>query len=127
MRAVQLTSTNTKAEQVALKALVILLFVWMMAIGIFKLIGKEPALVETFKAMHYLKLMPFIGLLEIAGGIGLLVPRFRIYAAVGLLFIFFGGLASHLASATYFPMVPMSVTALLMVLCVIKLDGRLKI
>lgn len=99
----------------------------MFAIGIFKLIGTEPALVETFRAMHYLSIMPFIGLLEIAGGIGLLLPRFRMWAALGLWLLFFGGLASHLASATYLPMSPLSVAAMLMATCILYYDGRFRI
>lgn len=104
-----------------------LLFVWMLVIGVFKLIGTEPALVQTFRAMHYLSIMPFVGVLEILGGIGLLLPRVRIWAATGLFLLFFGGLASHLASATYLPMAPLSVVAMLMAACIIRFDGRLRI
>ncbi len=115
------------ASSPTLKILTGLLFVWMLVIGIFKLIGTEPALVETFRAMHYLDLMPFVGILEIAGGVGLLVPKLRIWAALGLFLLFFGGLASHLASATYLPMAPLSGVAMLMAACIIRFDGRLRV
>lgn len=82
--------TTGKAQQVTMKVLVGLMFVWMMMIGVFKLIGTEPALVETFTAMHLLQIMPLIGLFEILGGVGVLLPRFRTYAALGLLFLHFG-------------------------------------
>ncbi len=119
--------TTNKAQQITLKVLVGLMFTWMLMIGIFKLIGTEPALVETFKAMNYLQIMPLVGLLEILGGVGVLLPRFRTYAALGLLFLHFGGIASHLASGTYFPMTPLSVVAVLMDMCILKLDGKVKI
>ena len=118
---------GTRARAIALKVLTTVLFVWMLVIGIFKLIGTEPNLVATFSAMHYLEIMPLIGIVEILGGIGILIARYRIYAAVGLLFLFYGGLASHLASATYLPMAPLSVVASVMAMCVIAFDGRMKI
>ena len=120
-------AANRPATPLLLKILTGLLFVWMLAIGTFKLIGTQPDLVATFRAMHYLGIMPFVGALEIAGGTGLLIPRLRIWAALGLFLLFFGGLASHLASATYLPMAPLSVVAMLMAACVIRFDGRLRI
>ncbi len=115
------------ASSPVLKMLTRLLFVWMLVIGIVKLVGTQPALVDTFRAMHYLDLMPFVGILEIAGGVGLLLPKWRIWAASALFLLFFGGLASHLASATYLPMAPLSVVALLMAACIIRFDGRLRV
>lgn len=120
-------ATTRPVTPLTLKVLTGLLFIWMLLIGTFKLIGTLPTLVATFQTMHYLPIMPFIGILEIAGGIGLLIPRLRIWAALGLFLLFFGGLASHLASATYLPMVPLSVVAMLMAVCVIHFDGRLHI
>ncbi len=108
-----------------LKILTGLLFVWMLVIGVFKLIGTDPALVATFKAMHYQSIMPVVGLIEIAGGVGLLISRLRIWAAIGLFLLFFAGFVSHLASATYLPMAPLSAIAMLMAACVIRFDGRL--
>lgn len=119
-------SAQYAAPKIILRVLTILLFVWMLVIGVFKLIGTEPALVETFRQMHYLEIMPFVGILEILGGIGLLLARVRHYAALGLLFLFVGGLASHLASATY-SMVPLTATAILMTMCVIRFDNRVHI
>jgi putative oxidoreductase len=121
------TRPENKVQVITLRIITGLLFVWMMVIGVFKLIGTEPNLVATFSAMHYLNIMPFVGIMEILGGIGVMIPRVRVYAAIGLLFLFFGGLASHLASATYLPMAPLSAVAMLLASCVIKLDGSLSI
>jgi uncharacterized membrane protein len=113
-----------KAQQITLRVLTVLLFVWMLTIGVFKLIGTEPALVDTFTKMNMLGIMPIAGVFEILGGIGLLLPRFRTYAALGLLTMFIGAFAAHWASLTLLPMGPMSLLAAGMALCVIKLDGK---
>lgn len=54
-------------------------------------------MVKNFTAMGFpLWFMYFIGAAEVAGGIGLLVPRFTRLAALGLIIIMVGAVALHL-------------------------------
>ena len=119
--------TPSRTESLLLKVLTGLLFVWMLAIGVFKLIGTEPALLDTFGKMNLLWALPLVGMAEIAGGIGLLLKKTRVYAAIALIFLIFGGFAGHVVSQTFLPMGPMGAVAILMLACVLKFDGRLKI
>jgi uncharacterized membrane protein len=116
-----------KAQQITLKVLTALLFVWMLVIGVFKLIGTDPNLIATFTKMNIMSIMPWAGVFEILGGIGLLLPKLRTYAALGLLSMFVGAFAAHVASQTLIPMGPMSLIAVSMAMCIIKLDGKVKI
>src|SRR5688500_12915128 len=42
-----------------------------------------------------------VGLAEVAGAIGLMVPRLRFYAAAGLVFLMLGGTMTHLRVGEY--------------------------
>lgn len=116
-----------RAQQITLRVLTIFLFVWMLVIGIFKLIGTNPDLLDTFSKMNMMSIMRWAGVFEILGGIGVLLSKFRTYAALGLLSMFIGAFAAHVASQTLLPMGPMSLLAAFMAMCIIKLDGKVKI
>ncbi len=120
-------TSQSKAQKITLRVLTVFMLMWMLAIGVTKLIGTQPDLVDTFTKMNMMGIMRLAGVLEILGGIGLMLPRFRTYAALGLLPMFIGAFAAHFASQTMLPMGPMSLFAAALTLCIIKLDGRLSI
>lgn len=92
---------------------IVLLAVPMIAAGSAKLAG-VPALHESFAVMGLPSWFGyFIGAAEVAGGIGLLIPRLSALAALGLAPIMGGAVYFHLAFA-----VPSFVPALvLLMLC----------
>ena len=47
-----------------------------------------------------------IGVLEILGGVGLLVPRIRRYAAMVIIAVMIGALATHLVHGEFLRMIP---------------------
>ena len=101
-----ITLPQNKAQKISIRVLSILMFTWMLALGITKLIGTEPHLVDTFTKMNMLSIMKPAGFLEILGGLGLLFPKYRTYAALCLLPMFIGAFAAHFASQTMLPMGP---------------------
>jgi uncharacterized membrane protein len=120
-------TSQSKAQKITLRVLTLTMLAWMLAIGVTKLIGTQPDLVATFTKMNMMGIMKLAGVFEILGGVGLVIPRFRTYAALGLLSMFIGAFAAHFASQTMLPMGPMSLVAAAIALCIIKLDGRVKI
>lgn len=74
----------------------ILLALAMVGAGAAKLSG-QPAMIQLFEdigAGQWLRFM--VGALEVAGGIGLLVPRLRVWAALGLLLLLVGATLTNL-------------------------------
>ena len=66
-----------------------------VAAGGAKLVGVEQVLLP-FVHMNMLAMAKVVGVLEIAGAIGLFVPKFRFLAALGLSGIMVGAIAYHL-------------------------------
>ena len=76
----------------------------------------------TFKLIHFslavsnftgwgvpFWMMHFIGTCELAGAVGLLIPRTRLAAAYALFVLMFGGLVTHLTFAEYaFALMPIA-------------------
>jgi uncharacterized membrane protein YphA (DoxX/SURF4 family) len=56
-------------------------------------------------------MVPFIGICEIAGGIGVLVPRLAGFAALGLLLIMIGAVYNHLTHDPFSKAIPALVMA----------------
>ncbi len=82
--------------------------------GVAKLIGAELA-VETFSRFGFtVGFMYFIGAAEVAGGVGLFLPRLAPLAAGGLVLVTGGAVVQH---AIYDPMVQALPAATLLVLC----------
>ncbi len=75
----------------------ILLGVAMVGAGAAKLAG-EPAMVQLFEDIGSGQWMRYlVGVLEVAGGIGLLIPRVRVWAALGLLLLMIAATVTNLA------------------------------
>jgi uncharacterized membrane protein YphA (DoxX/SURF4 family) len=85
-----------KNANIALWALQILAAAAFLAAGIPKLAG-APQMVEVFQKIGGQWFRYVTGLLEIAGAIGLLIPRYTFYAASLLAIIMVGALVSVLA------------------------------
>ncbi|MEV4481138.1 DoxX family protein [Micromonospora coxensis] len=65
--------------------------------GLLKLTG-DPAMVEMFDDIGAGQWLRFVvGVLEVAGGVGLLVPRVRALAALGLLLLLLGAAVVNVA------------------------------
>lgn len=90
---------NTKLKKMIPTALIVLLAIPMVLAGLAKLAGTVE-LHQSFEMMG----MPtwfgyFIGLCELAGGIGLLIARLSSLAAIALVPIMLGAVYFHLAYA----------------------------
>jgi putative oxidoreductase len=78
----------------ALSALVALAFIW---VGGGKLAGTA-VMVDLFDKVGLGQWFRyFTGFLEVAGGIGLLIPRFAFYAALLLVMVMIGAVLTHVA------------------------------
>lgn len=107
-----LMSESAKALNMSLWAAAIL------AAGIFIIAGGAKlagAMIEHFEAWGYAPEFGLaIGFAEIAGALGLVIPRTSGWAALGLIVIMFGALGTHFVEADYAAaMVPMVMLALL--------------
>ena len=88
---------------------------WAVAMSVMFLPTAVFKLVNFFLAVQFFTkwgipvwMMHFIGTAELAGVIGLLIPRTRLAAAFGLLLMMVGGLVTHLTFGEYF-LVPMPI------------------
>lgn len=87
---------NRRAANVTAWVLQVLLGLAMMAAGAAKVAGQS-AMVQLFAEIGAGQWMRYIvGALEPAGGIGLLVPRLRAWAALGLLLLLVGATFTNL-------------------------------
>lgn len=83
-------------------------------VGAAKLIGAEP-MVGSFERFGFtMAFMRFIGAAEVAGAVGLFLPRLAPLAAVGLVMVTGGAVVQH---AIYDPLVQAVPAASLLVLC----------
>src|SRR5690606_40450450 len=90
----------------------------ILAAGIFVIAGGAKlagAMIGHFEAWGYTPgFAVAIGFAELAGAIGLLIPRTSGWAALGLIVVMFGALGTHFVEADYAAaMVPMVMLALL--------------
>jgi putative oxidoreductase len=84
------------------KILVFFLSLQFIGIGIMKLImplfGINMFVDNMAKLNYNYPATLFIGLIDLLGGIGLALPKYRPYAAIGLLFLLHGAIGSHITN-----------------------------
>ena len=85
-----------------------------------KLVG-GPATVQEFDKVGLGQWFRyFTGLLELAGGIGLLIPRYAFYAAVLLAIVMVGAIIAHLTVLGSSPAVPVVLFALIGIIAYLR-------
>lgn len=85
----------------------VLLALAIAGAGLLKIIG-DPAMVEMFDdigAGQWFR--PVVGSLELAGAVGLLIPRLRALAAFGLVLLLTGAALTNVAALDTSPMIPL--------------------
>ncbi|GAA4360959.1 DoxX family protein [Kangiella marina] len=91
------------------KVLTVVLAIIFLVSGGAKLLGLEFEL-EAFSRWGYpLWFMYLTGVIEVVGGVALLVPRLASYAAVGLSVVMVGAVATHLINSEWVMLVIASV------------------
>ena len=92
-----MTLTNRQQQNLA-----VLLSLMFLPTAVFKLTNFFLAVGFFAKWGIPIWMMHFIGTAELAGVIGLLIPRTRLAAAFGLFLLMIGGLVTHLTHGEYF-------------------------
>lgn len=111
-------SGRTRAAQIGLWAVRILLSAQFVVGGVLKLTA-DPAMVAMFEAIgagQQLRLL--IGACEVAGAVGLLVPRLARPAATGLVLLMVGAAVTNVVVLQTSPAVPLVLLALAAVVAV---------
>lgn len=92
--------------------------------GLGKLIGIMGVDAEAMAATYGypVAFMKLIGALELLGGIGLLVPAVRKWAAMGLVGLMLGAVVSHIRAPETLGMLPMPILTAAALLVVLKLN-----
>jgi uncharacterized membrane protein YphA (DoxX/SURF4 family) len=106
----------SKRKNIAVWSLTIVLALLFLAAGAFKLTGAQEA-IDNFHRWGYPDWFRVLtGVIEVAGAIGLLVPKASWFAAAGLSATMLGAIATHLhsAEATKAPL-PLTLLVLLVV------------
>ncbi len=85
--------------------------------GVMKIIGSEEVVANFQKWGFPHKFYLLIGVLELLGGIGLLIPRTTFYAAAGLILVMIGAAVTHITHGEA-AMLPMPVIPLLLLAAV---------
>ncbi len=107
-----MTGKRTPSRSITILSAVVA--VAFLGVGVAKLIGAELA-VETFRRFGFtMGFMYFIGAAEVAGAVGLFLPRLAPLAATGLVLVTGGAVVQH---AIYDPLVHALPAASLLVLC----------
>jgi uncharacterized membrane protein YphA (DoxX/SURF4 family) len=102
----------------ALQLLLSLSFIWSV---LTRELAGNPETLRHFTSFGFTKaFMFFIGVVELLGGIGLLIPYFTVAAATGLVVIMAGATYSHLVLAgdPWYTGVPSVITGLLLLLLI---------
>jgi uncharacterized membrane protein YphA (DoxX/SURF4 family) len=106
IRTNELAETRSTGRLIALRVLSGLAALAFLAAGISKLAGVE-AMVELFNKVGLGQWFRYVtGALEVAGGIGLLIPRYALYAAALLAIVMVGAITAHLTVVGGSPAVP---------------------
>jgi putative oxidoreductase len=110
-------ATKSRGKEIALWILAGLLAVQFTISGVIKLIGVE-MIVTNFARWGYPSWFRlFIGAAELAGAVGLLIPKLRALAASGLALVMAGAVYTHIRAGegaeTVMPAVLFALTALL--------------
>ena len=101
---------------------VLLALFFVLPNGLGKLVGlmgtDVTQLAQTYG--YPVTFMQLIGALELLGGIGLLLPRTRRWAALGLMGLMLGAIASHIRAPETLGMLPLPIVTLLSLGLVLK-------
>lgn len=89
-------STRNKVANIALWTLQALLAAAFVFGGVNKLFGLDPQVIAGFAKLGGDTMRHLIGILEIAGGIGLLIPILSGAAATGLAALMLGAVVTHI-------------------------------
>jgi uncharacterized membrane protein len=118
---------QSKAQRITLRVLTGLASLDLAVIGVFKLAGTEPHLLQSFRQMHLVDYLPLIGIIELLLAVGLVVRQTRPFAAASLLLLLSAATAAHLAAGqSFFHAVP-ALVMFMITFCILHLDGRIKI
>lgn len=103
---------TARARKVAVVVVQIALAAQFIAGGASKLAGTEQmvALFDDIGAGHWLRLL--VGVLEIAGGLGLLIPRLSGLAATGLIALMAGAVVTNVFVLGIPPVLPLAFAVL---------------
>lgn len=108
-----MSQSNTKLKPAGTWIAILLLALPMGAAGVGKLMGVE-MLHESFKLMGLPEWFGyFIGLCELSGALGLLIPRLSTAAASGLMLIMLGAVGFHVVFTPLSAGVPALILAIL--------------
>lgn len=117
---VRRTPRRTRAARIGLGALRILLSAQFVVGGVLKLTA-NPAMVAMFDDMgagQELRLL--VGVCEVAGAVGLLVPQLARLAATGLVLLMIGAAVTNVVALQISPAVPLVPLALATVVAVTR-------
>lgn len=118
---------KTKAQSIVLNVLIGLASLDLIVIAIFKLMGTEPHLLQSFQEMHLVAYLPLIGIVEILLAVGLVVQQTRPFAAAFLLLFLSAAIAAHLAAGQTLIHAGPAMVMFMITFCIIHFDGRIKI
>jgi len=113
-------TTMTRAAMIAAWVLQLLLGLAIAGGGVLKLSG-DPAMVEMFDdigAGQWLRLV--IGLLEVAGAVGLIVPRVRALAAFCLLVLLLGATVTNATVLDTSPLVSLVLAVVALAIALLR-------
>lgn len=79
----------------------------------FAKLSSDPETVANFKHWEMSDFMMYIGILELLGAIGLLIPRLAGLAAIGLIMLMIGALITHIRFGEMMAILPAVVMVLL--------------
>lgn len=79
----------------------------------FAKLSSDPETVANFKHWEMSDFMMYIGILELLGAIGLLIPRLAGLAAIGLIMLMIGALITHIRFGEMMAILPAVVIVLL--------------
>ncbi|TCO17265.1 DoxX-like protein [Kribbella steppae] len=98
---------SARARRVAVLVIQVALAAQFIAGGASKLLGSEQivTMFDDIGAGHWLRLL--VGILEIAGGVGLLVPRLTGLAATGLIALMAGAVVTNIFVLGIAPVMPL--------------------
>ena len=87
---------NAKTKSIVIRVLTALLAILFLIFGVSKLMGLE-MMVNNFIRWGYPSWFLYVvGGLEVLGAIGLMLPQFRRYAAMGLIALMLGAIFTHI-------------------------------
>lgn len=92
---------NQKTQRIVWVVLLILAALWMASSGIMKFMPNAEMVDSFARWGHSETFMMMIGAFEIAGAIGLFIPKLRKWAILGLLLIMAGAIFTHITAGEY--------------------------